>query len=252
MEYRHLGIRKSLGKFTRAALAPFDLDITRIQPAEPEFQPIKIFELCAIDLMRRVPEPFVLQIGANDGVRFDPVRPFVTQNNWRGLMIEPHPIVYEDLTKNYRDFPAIRTLNAAIGSEDGTLNLYTPSNEIIVRNPDLSGLCSLNKNVLISTMMYSKIDNPADHIQTVPVKALSVSSLLEDQAIMAVDVLQIDTEGHDWKILSQFDLNKLGVSLVNMEFNHLRPDEKAACISFLDRSGFSLSRYHLDLVAYKS
>jgi FkbM family methyltransferase len=38
----------------------------------------------------------------------------------------------------------------------------------------------------------------------IAITAKTVAELLREERITSVDVLQIDTEGHDWKILSQF------------------------------------------------
>jgi FkbM family methyltransferase len=244
-------IRKVLLNGARSGLAKLGLEVSRIRPGEPTFQPINVFELCAFYLMRRIKHPFVLQIGANDGVRFDPLHQFTTDHGWAGLMVEPHPSVFRDLEDNYRGFQNIKTLNVAIGQSDGELSLYTPNDSIIASNPDLSGLCSLDVDVLIRTMTYYKIQNPAQCVQRFAVKALSVATLLKESHLDSIDVLQIDTEGYDWKILSQFDLDDLGVRLINVEYEHLESVERVACVEHLTKHGFEMARYGLDLVAFR-
>ena len=77
-------------------------------------------------------------------------------------------------------------------------------------------------------------------------------TLLRDEDISKIDILQIDTEGHDWRILSQFDLGGLGVKLINMEFFHLSEGEKRACILRLTNLGYYTGFYLGDLVAYRT
>jgi hypothetical protein len=64
-------------------------------------------------------------------------------------------------------------------------------------------------------------------------------------------VLQIDTEGSDWRILSQFDLAELGVKLINVEFFHLTEAEQGACIVRLRDFGYWTAPYLGDLIAYQ-
>jgi FkbM family methyltransferase len=247
-------LRRALKKTVRAGLAPLGLQLAPFAADLPEFQPIKIFDLCAGDLIQTVPSPRVLQIGANDGIRFDPLRSFVERHSWPCLMIEPNPVVYAELVKNYANFPSVKTENIAIGETDGTLPLYLPNAELIAAKPDLSGLCSASLATLLSTMRWYHIKNAVDKIDRISVPSLTVPSLLKRHGIDRIDLLQIDTEGYDWKILSQFDLNRLGVRLINIEFKHLPDNEKADCIEFLNRHCFRLSLYDHegDLVAYRN
>ena len=36
-----------------------------------------------------------LQIGANDGFIYDPIQKFIKRDNWKGIMLEPQPIVFK-------------------------------------------------------------------------------------------------------------------------------------------------------------
>lgn len=47
---------------------------------------------------------FFIQIGACDGITGDPLRTCIMANpNWTGVMIEPNPVVYDELKKNYAE-----------------------------------------------------------------------------------------------------------------------------------------------------
>jgi hypothetical protein len=54
-----------------------------------------------------------------------------------------------------------------------------------------------------------------------------------------IDLLVIDTEGHDFRILRQFDLIALAPVLVMFEHQHLSPADKSAAYSLLRRAGYS-------------
>ena len=60
---------------------------------------------------------------------------------------------------------------------------------------------------------------------SVEVPALTFASLTKD--VDDIDVLHIDTEGHDAKILAQVDFDAWTLSAVLFEHHHLDPDELA-------------------------
>src|SRR5262245_48292496 len=59
-----------------------------------------------------------IQIGANDGLRNDPIREFIVRDAWTGVLVEPLPDVFDLLKKNYSGRAAARLefVNAAISS----------------------------------------------------------------------------------------------------------------------------------------
>jgi FkbM family methyltransferase len=201
--------------------------------------------------MRRIANPFVVQVGANDGVRADPVRAFITQYRWPALLIEPDPIVFEQLKRNYSAFPLVRTLNLAISDQDGILPFFVPKDSLVAESPRLSGLSSLHRDQLIRELIREGFTKPHDLVRQIEVPAKRVSSLVRGEGITRIDVLQIDTEGSDWRILSQFDLAELGVKLINVEFFHLTEAEQGACIVRLRDFGYRTAPYLGDLIAYQ-
>ena len=49
-------------------------------------------------------DAFFIQIGACDGITGDPLRTCIMANpNWTGVMVEPNPVVYDELKKNYAE-----------------------------------------------------------------------------------------------------------------------------------------------------
>src|SRR5688572_761255 len=62
-----------------------------------------------------------VQIGAFDGLAGDPLRPLILENeNWTGVLAEPHPDAFERLQRNYAaQSQRLKFLNAAISNEPG-------------------------------------------------------------------------------------------------------------------------------------
>jgi FkbM family methyltransferase len=98
--------------------------------APPDMVPINVFQLAVSDLLaRRRPDEnfFFIQIGAHDGLHFDPIRPLVQKHYWhywRGIPVEPQPKIFARLLENYRDEPQLQLENAAIYERDGDVKLY--------------------------------------------------------------------------------------------------------------------------------
>lgn len=225
--------------------------ISKIREPLPVGRPIDVFAACMDELLRKGIKPFVLQIGANDGIAADPVRPFIVSERLPALLLEPHPDCFVKLQNNYAGFDNVRTLNIAISDRRGELSLFVPNDTLLKSNPRLSGLCTLSRDQLVKELIRERKSNPGSLIKEIRIQARTVSDLIRDEHIEAIDVLQIDTEGHDWRILSQFDLVALGISLINMEWFHLNRSEQTACMNHLTKLGYATATVFGDLVAYK-
>ena len=77
-----------------------------------------------------------VQIGANDGVRFDSLYSFVTNHSCSGIVVEPLPDMFARLRTNYADYPQIIPVNKAIHETARTLSLFRVS----LRRSALPGL----------------------------------------------------------------------------------------------------------------
>jgi FkbM family methyltransferase len=72
-------------------------------------------------------EARVIQVGANDGIMCDPLRPFLarrTNQDIRAVLVEPIPFYYTKLRNLYADYPNITVLNVACGASCDRASLY--------------------------------------------------------------------------------------------------------------------------------
>src|SRR6476659_553208 len=72
-------------------------------------------------------EKCVIQVGANDGIMCDPLRPYLASGRARSIravLIEPIPLYFEKLKDLYADYPNINVLNVACGASAGIAPLY--------------------------------------------------------------------------------------------------------------------------------
>jgi FkbM family methyltransferase len=226
-------------------------EVQRRRPQLPLYQAINVFDYCFHELLETTPAPFLLQIGANDGVASDPVRAYIVEHKVPALLVEPQPKIFELLQKNYAGHPGVRTLKAAVSAVTGELTLYAASDAAVAVKPSLSGLCAADRAQLRKTLKEAGFQDPDPIIVAETVPALSAADLLAQERLTHIDILQVDTEGHDWKIVRQFDLARLGVKLIQMEFCHLTRLEQVECIESLKAGGYELSLVYGDLVAYR-
>ena len=130
-------------------------------------------------------------------------------------------------------------------------SLFVPDDALLKANSKLAGLCSLSRNQVIKELSREGISYPSSRVMEMNVESLTVPSLIRKFGLETIDILQIDTEGFDWKILAKFNLAAHNVRLINMEFFHLHLDEQVDSLSRLTNEGFAMAKVLGDLVAYR-
>jgi len=217
-------------------------------------KPLDVLALAAFDLMQRRGERLsFVQIGANDGVRYDPIRPFAERFGWTGLLVEPQPSVFKALQENYAAFEGMRFECAAIGAKCGQLTLHGFDPDA----PDarhMSGVASVDRHVV-----EHNIHNHRAPMHTFIVPLLTPTALLEKHGIGEFDVLQIDAEGMDAEILFAFDFERYQPALIHFEHSGLEPLVRGRLYEYLEKYGYSLAQgprddrgVTIDTVCYRS
>lgn len=196
----------------------------------------------------RRPDALFVQIGSNDGLQNDPLHKVLEKReSWIGLFVEPVPYLFDRLRRNYGDSPRYKFANVAVNSgEAATFYWVDPSAK---RNiPDLpywyDQLGSFNRNHILNHL--DGVLEP--YIVSREIEGVTLADLLNREGIRSIDVLHIDTEGWDWRILSQLDLEKFDPQVVLYEHGHLRAHEKEDSIRFLE-DRFDLYDLGRDIIA---
>ncbi|MEX0996580.1 MAG: FkbM family methyltransferase [Flavobacteriaceae bacterium] len=155
-----------------------------------------------------------LQLGGNDGKRYDPIYKFVVKyhNNINGVILEPVKDYYIDLERNYKNFSNIITVNKAIHNslKETTIFKLDKSKEHLA--PEFAkGIASFDPNHHKKTNVDSKLIKPEI------VKCEKLSSIIKDYKIENIDVLVIDTEGYDYHIIMDIDFNLIQPKIIHFE-----------------------------------
>jgi FkbM family methyltransferase len=186
------------------------------------------------------PNAFFVEVGSNDGVQHDYLRPLILERQWHGIMVEPVPYVFERLRDNYGSLDRIELENAAIAQRDGTLPFFHLREADEAERAELpgwyDGIGSFSREVVMSHATH--IPDIEDRVVKAQVPALTFESLCRKYGVKRVDLVLIDTEGYDWEIIRSIDLATRHPRLLVYEHYHLDPGERARCAAHLHEHGY--------------
>lgn len=184
-----------------------------------------------------------LQIGAMDGKLGDPIRQFVIRYGWHGTLVEPLPDMMARLKANYADqADRLSFVQCAITEQSGKV-VMTRVRADAAQLPDwavsLSSL--LPERTMLAGRRLSPEQYSAIRAATVSeqVDALSFNDLVAQQGIDSFDLLVLDTEGYDYRILDQIDLHRHAPQCVLMEIINLPAEEIRQSIAKLHAAEFT-------------
>lgn len=206
-------------------------------------------------ISRRKEDVFFLQIGAADGRRYDPIYHFVRRYGWTGVLVEPLPDIFEMLGANYEGQDGLVFENAAVTEQDETREIHRVPLES-VGHGGVPGWAFGASTLVPEKTRFARRNSPAplhDALSSAAVveevTCLSLASLLEKHAVERIDVLQLDTEGYDARILRQLDLARYRPAIINMEWQWLDEAERKEVSTLLSAQGYSLHSCEADLLA---
>lgn len=202
---------------------------------------------------RAYPDAFFIEIGSNDGKQHDHLRPFVLEGNWRGLMVEPVPYIFERLERNYARVDRVTPVNPAVAAHAGELPFFhlIPFEEKPRADlPDwYDGIGSFLKESVLRHRR--EIPDIEERLVERRVRAITFDALCKRHDVGAVDLLLIDTEGYDWEILKSIDLDRHQPRLVIYEHYHLDSADQAQCLARMEGFGFETMQEGFDTFCLK-
>ncbi|NWH06756.1 FkbM family methyltransferase [Desulfobacter latus] len=201
----------------------------------------------------------ILQIGAYDGVSFDPIFDAVSNSRVKLFLIEPNSDVISRLQQTYSHKDDVSIINAAIVEADETdlVELYKFSEKLIGIYPDFGGTSSLSFKHLENAFERNRFRFSAEekldgNVVVDKIRALTAKQLLKELNITDVDVLVIDTEGADWIVLNGFLEAGLSPKLILFEHRFLLPHDYEAALMKLNSLNYLLRDLESDTLAIQS
>lgn len=189
-----------------------------------------------------------VQIGANDGVIYDPIHHFVNQYNWSGVLVEPVSFYFNRLKQNYSENPRLNFENVAISDKNEIREFFRIKEDLDFLPAWCHGLGTFHLDVLLTHRWA--IPNIAEYVITEQVNCIPFPALLEKHSITHIDLLLIDTEGHDYEIIRQVDFARLRPKIIVYEHQYISSNDRRQCEHALKEKGYILARHLGNTMAY--
>jgi FkbM family methyltransferase len=186
------------------------------------------------------PAAVFVEIGANDGDQHDHLRPIILERQWRGVMVEPVPYVFERLRRNYADLDRVAVENAAIADQDGHRPFFHLSPSPDYASEGLpqwyDGIGSFSReSVLDHRRLIPDIES---RLVESEVPCLTFDSLCAKHGLGHIDLVLVDTEGHDYEVLRHIDFSRHQPALVIYEHYHLSESDQTDCETAIRAVGY--------------
>lgn len=227
----------------------YEVKLYRIGPgskiaAGTPFPHIDVLNLVIERELARAADWFFIQIGAHDGVSFDPIAKYIRQHRWRGILVEPQPAIFQRLARAHEGDAQLILENAAVGKTDATATLYKfKDGQNLPYHATM--LASFYREALELNWHGYK-----GEIEEIKVPSLSVKTLLKKHAVSRVDLLQIDTEGFDKEIIQMFIDADCWPTIIHFE-DTVGIDKNNAILQPLADKGYAFSYLYPDMLAYR-
>jgi FkbM family methyltransferase len=187
-----------------------------------------------------------VQIGANDGVRFDDLYQFVISHPCEGLVVEPLPDLFAKLAANYADHPRIKPVNLALHATEQSVLIYRVAPDELSAYPAwAAGIASFDRDHLLQHQIR------ADDIKSEQVRCVPLMHLLSEHDLMELELLQIDTEGYDAEVVRMIDFTRCRPLVIRYEHKSFDAQLRADLERTLKRKGYRVGREATDTVAWR-
>ena len=189
----------------------------------------------------------LIQIGANDGKRFDLLNFYIKKYKCKSLLVEPIKENFEQLKANYKGHDFIIFENSAISTNDEIQKLYKVASKYIKEYSDhIPGITSFNKKHLIKHGVKNK------HITTENVSSIKISQLIKKYSFDSFQLLYVDAEGYDGNIVIDFLLSTRIRPIIMLEYIHIANATLTILINLLEKNNYIFFTINENLICYPS
>ena len=185
----------------------------------------------------------LIQIGANDGSRFDELNIFIKKYKIKSVLVEPINEYFEDLKRNYKNFKNVYFENSAITVGTKKKEIFVVNNKNLDDYDEhIKGISSFDKNHLIKHGVKS------NHILKKKINCISILNLLKKYNISNLDILFIDAEGYDGDILIDFFSSSTQEPILIFEYIHIENKIFKDLVSILTNKKYSYFNINENLI----
>ena len=196
----------------------------------------------------------IIQIGANDGKSDDFLRSSINIDT-NLLLVEPIKHAFDQLQKNYSSYKNVKFINKAIDVKTGKKNIFSvkPKHydfyEKKYKSKDVSWLtvlASFHKEHL----EYHGIKS--NHIQSTEIDCINFKELIKQYDFQKLDLLVVDTEGHDDVLITNFIQNNDIRPIIILEWIHIKKNKAKELIELLKSNNYKFLKLNKDLICVQN
>ena len=187
----------------------------------------------------------LIQVGANDGKRFDLLSTYIKKYRCKSLLVEPIKEHFEKLKENYKNDDFILFENSAISVNDEIQQIYKVNSKYLNNYSNhIPGISSFEKQHLIKHGVKNR------HIISESVTAINIVNLITKHNFKSLDLLFIDAEGYDGKIVIDFLSTTLIRPIIILEYIHIQKNVFKDLINILEKEKYVLFAINENLICY--
>ena len=187
----------------------------------------------------------VIQIGANDGKRFDILNSFIKKYSPRTILVEPIKTSFEDLKMNYKNQDNVFFENSAISVNNEIKFLFTVDHKKLrLYDEHIKGINSFSKDHLL------KHGVSKSHIKKEKVNSISFTELIKKYSIDKLDLLMIDAEGYDGDIVIDLLSNTYLRPVIIFEYLHIKNNIFEELINLIVSKNFIFFKLEENVVCF--
>ena len=188
----------------------------------------------------------LIQIGANDGLKDDPLVNIIKKFKLESLLLEPIKKYFLSLQNNYLNYENVKLENSALSINNEIHFLYKVNPEYLSKYGTLTDvISSFYEDHLIKHGINKK------HIIKEKVSQIGFNELLKKYSIEKFDLLIIDTEGYDCHIVNDFfSKTKTIRPIVIFEWSHIKNNELENTLNSLTKNNYSFFPVENDIFCF--
>lgn len=187
----------------------------------------------------------LVQIGSNDGQRFDSLNKFIKKHYPKSILVEPIKADFIDLKKNYKDCKNIFFENSAISVNNEVNSLFKVNDaKSKLYGEHAKGITSFDINHLL------KHGISRSHIKKEKVNSISIDNLFKKYSLNSLDLLMVDAEGYDGDIIIDFLSSSLLRPLIIFEYIHINYKTFKKLLDLLNQKKFCYFKVDENLICF--
>lgn len=161
----------------------------------------------------------ILDIGANDGITLSNSYALI-KLGWYADLVEPSPKAFKRLEELYKNNSNVKLHNLAIGSINGEIDFYEAdkADKTIIESDNIGLLSSLHYNWSLN---YNKVVS----FEKIKVNSMTFNYFLSQIENKQWDFITIDTEGYDYDVFRQINIDRVNCKCLCIEYTEYTKDK---------------------------